>query len=486
MISDPSSLFFLLLGKDHPWLPVFLLGMLLVQKWATLKEFYKNTTIFGKSQYTLTTHIYTNIQDNYTYGHISDSIWALIYYIDTQMRKNTIPTSNVISFTFPSNLILGSESKDMPILPSNNTSIQLTPSVSCRVYIENETKSVYTTNPESSQRSNSIDITKLTFTLSTHKHMDHLFAFLEEIAATYTKKEAYINNKDLRIYKPTYKTGMPSSFDSIAFQSSKSFDNLFFSQKDTLLKRLTMFVHREKYKCLGLPETLGLLFYGEPGTGKTSCIKAVANYLNMHMIIVPMHQIRSKKRLEDLFFGYTLSIPQEKRLYVFEEIDCNGWEKLICPRCSSNKLTNIESTESSSDAAALTQIATTLLQEKGRKELKEEEEDLTLGAILEVIDGIRECPGRVIIMTTNHPENLDPALKRPGRIDMEIEFTKLQKEHISEIYKKWYGSDILDSDLEKVPNGVFTQAEISQKLFKHETSPSDFLAELMVEKIETC
>lgn len=40
--------------------------------------------------------------------------------------------------------------------------------------------------------------------------------------------------------------------------------------------------------------------------------------------------------------------------------------------------------------------------------------------LLNVLDGVVETPGRIVIMTTNHPETLDPALIRPGRIDKRI------------------------------------------------------------------
>jgi SpoVK/Ycf46/Vps4 family AAA+-type ATPase len=47
-------------------------------------------------------------------------------------------------------------------------------------------------------------------------------------------------------------------------------------------------------------------------------------------------------------------------------------------------------------------------------------EKLTLGYILNLLDGILETPGRILICTSNHPETLDPALIRPGRIDINL------------------------------------------------------------------
>merc|ERR1712151_1325923 len=48
------------------------------------------------------------------------------------------------------------------------------------------------------------------------------------------------------------------------------------------------------------------------------------------------------------------------------------------------------------------------------------DDDLNLAGLLNVLDGVVDSPGRVVVMTTNHPEKLDPALIRPGRINKRI------------------------------------------------------------------
>jgi chaperone BCS1 len=293
-------------------------------------------------------------------------------------------------------------------------------------------------------------------------------------------------NSNIQIYKPTFDTSKcPDGEDirypfGIPFKSIKSFDNLFFDGKDALIKRLDAFVNRQKYKVLGLPETLGLLFYGEPGTGKTSCIKAIANYLNMNLIIVPMNQIKTKKRLEEIFFSHKYNIEQDKRIYVFEEIDCNGWENIVKDR---RLLKDDEDAEIKTETHILEQLADTLIVDKAQNKKPkpaggDKDDKLTLGGILEIIDGLVECPGRVIIMTTNHKDKLDPALLRPGRIDMEIEFKRLRNVDIAEIYNKWYGYNICQEDVGKIPNNKYTQAEISQLLFKYETKSVGFIGEI--------
>lgn len=66
---------------------------------------------------------------------------------------------------------------------------------------------------------------------------------------------------------------------------------------------------------------------------------------------------------------------------------------------------------------------------------------VTLSGLLNAIDGVASQEGRVLIMTTNHPELLDDALVRPGRVDMKIEFTRASKDQIRELFVRMYCVD---------------------------------------------
>jgi len=471
---DPTSLVLLLIGKDHPWLPIVILFTVVIQKWGQIKDMYNQTMLFGKTQYTLTGQIFTNIDDMYTYGHLNSSVWAIIKYINKVTKENKELLSNAISFKLPANDVF--ENDELVVIPASKSKIQLTPDISCQIQINTQSR-----ESSRSDKTCAIDVTTLSFTLSTTKQFTEITKFMGNILKEYTTMVDNKNKLQLRICKPQFQKGCRDMDGEdmrypnlIEFKTNKTFDNLFFDGKDELLKRLDSFVKRDKYNVLGLPETLGLLFYGEPGTGKTSCIKAIAKYLDKHLIIVPMNQIKTRKRLEELFFTTKYGFPSDKRIYVFEEIDCNGWENIVKDR----RL--IKDSEPDHKENIVEQLSSTIVIETDKdKKDKDNDDKLTLGAILEVIDGLVECPGRVIIMTTNHKDHLDPALLRPGRIDMEIQFKRLRHSHIAEIFKKWYGRSINYEDIRKIPDYKYTQAEISQLLFKYENDSKGFIDEII-------
>jgi chaperone BCS1 len=63
-----------------------------------------------------------------------------------------------------------------------------------------------------------------------------------------------------------------------------------------------------------------------------------------------------------------------------------------------------------------------------------------LSFFLNILDGLNECPGHIIIMATNKPEQLDKALIRPGRIDYNIHFTKATNEDINNILNFYWNT----------------------------------------------
>lgn len=80
---------------------------------------------------------------------------------------------------------------------------------------------------------------------------------------------------------------------------------------------------------------------------------------------------------------------------------------------------------------------------------------LDLAGLLNVLDGVVDSPGRIVIMTTNHPERLDPALIRPGRINKKMLFTFMQQREMVEMLSHHFGP--LSNDRIELLNSILIE-----------------------------
>jgi hypothetical protein len=85
---------------------------------------------------------------------------------------------------------------------------------------------------------------------------------------------------------------------------------------------------------------------------------------------------------------------------------------------------------------------------------KAKRDELNLTGLLNVLDGVVDTPGRMLVMTTNHPEMLDPALIRPGRIDKKMHLGYLRVEDMGEMIKHYFQEEIEKEHLIRLENAV--------------------------------
>ena len=143
--------------------------------------------------------------------------------------------------------------------------------------------------------------------------------------------------------------------------------------------------HPELFERLGIEAPKGVLLHGPPGTGKTLLAKAVANESNSHFILINGPEIMSK------FYGQS----EENLRKKFEEAEKNSPAIIFIDEV---------------DAIA-----------PKREEVKGEVERRVVAQLLTLMDGLKSRGKVVVIAATNVVNTLDPALRRPGRFDREIE-----------------------------------------------------------------
>ncbi|UCH75201.1 MAG: AAA family ATPase [Rhodospirillales bacterium] len=150
----------------------------------------------------------------------------------------------------------------------------------------------------------------------------------------------------------------------------------------------------------GVPYRRGYLFSGPPGTGKSSLALALAGNFDRPLYTLNLAAIGHDWVLAEIF----ADVPQHA-IVLLEDADASAAARARKDRQSSQT------------------------SPRG---------GLTKAGLLHAIDGLAWADGRLLIMTTNQPERLDPALVRPGRIDLKVPFRLLGREEVRRMYLRFH------------------------------------------------
>ena len=297
---------------------------------------------------------------------------------------------------------------------------------------------------------------------STKSSIQEIKTFVDDITRDYLMKITHLRENKKFIYslsKLGYDDSTCERWTETVFDSTRTFKNLFFDQSDAVIGKIDFFLkNRDWYYEKGLPYTLGIGLHGPPGTGKTSFIKALANHTGRHIVSISLKLVKTKSQLEGVFFEgrYNTdnkkgSVGFDKKIIVFEDIDCIG--DIVMDR-EKKKLAKAKQAEQAKQAVK-TEGNDTLM-----KTLLQPDDIITLDDILELWDGIREASGRIMVISSNHYEDLDPALKRPGRIDITLELGYASREVVGRMYRHLVGEEPDPNVLEQIKDRFYTPAEI--------------------------
>jgi SpoVK/Ycf46/Vps4 family AAA+-type ATPase len=92
---------------------------------------------------------------------------------------------------------------------------------------------------------------------------------------------------------------------------------------------------------------------------------------------------------------------------------------------------------------------------------------ITLSGLLNALDGVFNNHGRILIMTTNHPEVLDSALIRPGRIDCKFQFDNCDKMQIKGLYEMFFNQDAPTEQLTNIKHNYYSPAHITAVFMRY-------------------
>ena len=325
--------------------------------------------------------------------------------------------------------------------------------------------------------------------------------FVENITKNYISSIEDLRENKKFIYtlnKAKYEESAYEIWDENIFSSTRNFNNIFFKKKVNVMNKLDFFLNNKQwYFQKGIPYSIGIGMYGPPGTGKTSVIKAIANYTQRHVIVISLKLIKTKKQLDSIFFEERYnsdnkkgSIGFDNKVIVFEDIDCIGDIVLDREKKKNKSVTgfgkkiDFEDLPQNSKINVGDLLETIVATENTLEKKCEfpkillEDEPLTLDDILNLWDGIRETPGRIMIITSNHYQDLDPALIRPGRIDVTLELSYASREIIKEMYTHLFEEKIDSEKLDIINENFYSPAEIINIYMNEERDKEQFIIRL--------
>ncbi|KAH9986687.1 P-loop containing nucleoside triphosphate hydrolase protein [Russula compacta] len=185
--------------------------------------------------------------------------------------------------------------------------------------------------------------------------------------------------------------------------------------KEMLLADCRDFLRSEDwYAERGIPFRRGYLLHGVPGSGKTSLIHSLAGELGLDIYVVSL----SSKGMSDNTLTTLMGNVPSRCILLLEDLDAAFTRGI-----------NRDSTSTGTPTAPTKATAET-----------NDGSTLSLSGLLNSLDGVAAAEGRLLFATTNHIERLDPALSRPGRMDVWVNFTNATKWQAEGIFKCFFPS----------------------------------------------
>jgi chaperone BCS1 len=222
------------------------------------------------------------------------------------------------------------------------------------------------------------------------------------------------------VWDPTYSLSKPSRPMSTV--------SLNMEEKVKIVQDINEYLHpatAKWYADRGIPYRRGYLFHGPPGTGKSSFSFAIASIFGLPVYCISLVQ----KHLTEVFLATLFNRLPDRCIVLLEDIDSAGLKKRTIEPAGHDDDDDSDDNENSDDDDDIPPP-------------KGGETQITMSGLLNVLDGIAAKEGRVLIMTTNCPKNLDDALVRPGRVDMKVQFTLCSHEQITDMFMRIHSADV--------------------------------------------
>jgi hypothetical protein len=243
-------------------------------------------------------------------------------------------------------------------------------------------------------------------TINTPNHIKTLHEFIDRLLVISDNENDLVRDPLTMVVSFNGKNTPPLL--AVRDKPLKTFSDVFINkeQLQTITDHIDAFKQKRRWFYDNkISSHFGIILYGEPSTGKSSIAQAISSYLNSDTYMVSGDDIMELPALLSSMSNYGRN--GRYRCIIVEDIDCG-----VTDRRNENKDNNDKDNKKSG-----------------------------LASLLNSLDGYAAPNDVVFIFTTNHIQKLDPALIRPGRIDLKLEIKYATEETLNEFIKYHYGED---------------------------------------------